>query len=133
MHLWKLSTMPTVTTDLLLEHSQTTNYSALPPASIPPPGSAWLVPVSVSSATGLLLILSLVLMVLAIRRVKSSRRQKEREKESCWTQNTNTYPIDLTFDNLVFADPVSQSHSSDPEASPGPLSVSSLQFSTFRS
>nr|XP_033780852.1 protein HIDE1 isoform X5 [Geotrypetes seraphini] len=89
--------MPPVTIDLLLEHTQTTNYSALPPMSVPPP-------------------------------VKASRRQKKREKESCWTQNTN-----LTFDNVVFADPTSQKPSSDPQASSGPLSVSSLQFSTFRS
>nr|XP_033780851.1 protein HIDE1 isoform X4 [Geotrypetes seraphini] len=94
--------MPPVTIDLLLEHTQTTNYSALPPMSVPPP-------------------------------VKASRRQKKREKESCWTQNTSTYPIDLTFDNVVFADPTSQKPSSDPQASSGPLSVSSLQFSTFRS
>nr|XP_033780850.1 protein HIDE1 isoform X3 [Geotrypetes seraphini] len=125
--------MPPVTIDLLLEHTQTTNYSALPPMSVPPPDHAWLVPVSVGSTTGLLLLLSLVIVVLAIRRVKASRRQKKREKESCWTQNTSTYPIDLTFDNVVFADPTSQKPSSDPQASSGPLSVSSLQFSTFRS
>nr|XP_033780849.1 protein HIDE1 isoform X2 [Geotrypetes seraphini] len=113
---------------LTFKHTQTTNYSALPPMSVPPPDHAWLVPVSVGSTTGLLLLLSLVIVVLAIRRVKASRRQKKREKESCWTQNTN-----LTFDNVVFADPTSQKPSSDPQASSGPLSVSSLQFSTFRS
>ncbi|XP_029440874.1 protein HIDE1 [Rhinatrema bivittatum] len=133
--------MSPTTPSLLHEHTGSTNSSTLSPASAAKTDPAWLVPVSVGCAAGMILILSLVTVVLAVRRVKAARRQKRREKESCWTENVDSHHIDLTFDNAVFSDPVkwqpkavhSQDPNSDPAAFPRPFSVASPQFSTFRS
>ncbi|XP_043362277.1 protein HIDE1 isoform X2 [Dermochelys coriacea] len=118
--------------------------TAPPPASMAAPdGSPWLLPVSLSMAGALLLIVGLVVAVVAVRRVNIRRQQLKRDRESCWTE-TSFPTTDMSFDNCLFTVSAKMdleaTGSQDACISPGSRkrlsSASSLgtnSFSTFKS
>ncbi|XP_038235340.1 protein HIDE1 isoform X6 [Dermochelys coriacea] len=106
-------------------------------------GSPWLLPVSLSMAGALLLIVGLVVAVVAVRRVNIRRQQLKRDRESCWTE-TSFPTTDMSFDNCLFTVSAKMdleaTGSQDACISPGSRkrlsSASSLgtnSFSTFKS
>ncbi|XP_069087629.1 protein HIDE1 isoform X2 [Pleurodeles waltl] len=88
-----------------------TEYTTRPPpatqdnATVKDAAPAWVVPVSVGGAVALLLVIALV-AVVAVKCVRAARKQKQREKESCWTQNTDISKTNLAFRGSILEDSV---------------------------
>ncbi|XP_074168143.1 protein HIDE1 isoform X1 [Sminthopsis crassicaudata] len=72
--------------------------TTLPTAPVP----SWILPLSLSLAGALILIVMLVVAILKIRQVKVKNLQKKREQESCWTK-INYTTSDMSFDNSLFS------------------------------
>ncbi|XP_078514187.1 protein HIDE1 isoform X2 [Lissotriton helveticus] len=70
-------------------------------ATVKDAAPAWIVPVSVGGAIAFLLVIALV-AVVAVKCVLAARKRKQREKDSCWTQNTDISKTNLAFRGSMF-------------------------------